>query len=415
MDNVGESRNEPSGESRIKTQTRTTYETSDPRAHYVELDALRGIAIFGVVITHIASFWFGRTRLPLDIPLLNVDLLDLFRYGSLGVMLFFLLSGYLLTWTEEKRARQGSYNVLSYAKRRAFRLVPAYYASIALIVLLWPTNPSFGSVAIHLTFLHGFVPEYPTGLNAVVWSLTPEVVFYAILPFLVFKFRKLSQRLVILGILVAVSLATRLLMVSHAFDLLPFFGESLSGSRMYFFPTTFLYLFLVGALLRMMVEHITANPSPGRWQLPVASALTVIPVALLLVFPYLVMGQGQSLSNPASMIAEGMVILIFISALLGSPILKPILNWRPLAFLGEISYSLFLLHTTVIFLMLKYVFPGTIAWVVEQSMPVVWATFVVYTVSILVVASAVSYLSYRYIESPFLRHKQARRMKETVR
>jgi len=95
-------------------------------------------------MTHIASFWFGRTRLPINVPFLDVDLLDLFRYGSLGVMLFFLLSGYLLTWTEEKRAQRGSYDVLSYAKRRALRIVPAYYASIVLIILLWPTSPLSG-------------------------------------------------------------------------------------------------------------------------------------------------------------------------------------------------------------------------------------------------------------------------------
>lgn len=163
--------------------------------------------------------------------------------------MFFLLSGYLLTWTEEKRARRGSYRMLSYAKRRAFRLIPAYYASIALIVVLWPSDPSLGSIAIHLTFLQGFFPDYPEGLNSVVWSLTPEVVFYLALPFLVLKLRKAWQRLAILGALVAVSLVTRLLMSGEALSLLPVLGDSLSGTRMYFFPTTFLYLFLVGMLV----------------------------------------------------------------------------------------------------------------------------------------------------------------------
>lgn len=383
---------------------------ADPRAHSRELDGLRGIAILGVVATHLASFWFAVTRQHLNVPGLGVDLLQFLRYGSLGVMMFFLLSGYLLTWTEEKRARGGSYRMLSYAKRRAFRLIPAYYASIALIVVLWPSDPSPGSIAIHLTFLQGFFPDYPEGLNSVVWSLTPEVVFYLALPFLVLKLRKAWQRLAILGALVAVSLVTRLLMSGEALSLLPVLGDSLSGTRMYFFPTTFLYLFLVGMLLRMLVERTEVTNGSVRWRHPLAIGLTVIPVAVLAVFPYLVVTQGKSLSSPAAMIAEAMVILIFASALLGSPILRSLLSWRPLVFVGEISYSLFLLHTTVIVLMLRYLVLGTggKSWLVQQSGLAVWASFAVYAVAILAVALVVSYLSYRFIESPFLRRKASK-------
>src|SRR5438270_7653462 len=83
--------------------------TADPRAHYVELDALRGIAILGVMMTHIAGWWANLSKTPLLVPKLGVNALDLFSFGSYGVSLFFLLSGYLLTWTEEKRARTGAY------------------------------------------------------------------------------------------------------------------------------------------------------------------------------------------------------------------------------------------------------------------------------------------------------------------
>lgn len=385
----------------------TNRKDAEQRAHSAELDGLRGLAILGVVMTHLSGFWFSRTRLPLDVPLLGVDLLHFFQYGSLGVMLFFLLSGYLLTWTEEKRARRGSYRILSYAKRRALRLVPAYYVSIVLVVLLWPNTPSFDTLAIHLMFLQGFVPEYLT-VNSVVWSLTPEVIFYLALPFLVLKLRRSYQRLAILGALLIVSLATRILMSGNAFDTLPIIGDSLSGPRMYFFPTTFLYLFLVGMLLRMLVERTEVTNGSLRWRRLLALGLTVIPVSVLAVFPYLVVKHYRSLSSPEAMIAEGMVVLIFASALLGSPLLKPLLNWRPLVFIGEISYSLFLLHTTVIFLMIRYLLPAAKPWLVQQSGLTVWASFAIYTVSILAVAVVVSYLSYRFIESPFLRRKPAK-------
>jgi peptidoglycan/LPS O-acetylase OafA/YrhL len=234
-----------------------THRTSDPRTHYAELDALRGVAIFGVVMTHVSGYWFRTTKHPLEVPWLEINLLGFFRFGYLGVALFFLLSGYLLAWTEERRRNRGSYSVLSYAKRRILRLVPAYYAAIAVIVLVRPSSPSFETLALHATFLHGFKPAYPRGLDGVFWSLTPEIVFYAMLPLLVLVFRGLWQRLAILGALVAVSLVSRLHMADPSSGLLPF-GESFAGNRLYFFPTTLLYLFLAGVLLKMLVELVIA-------------------------------------------------------------------------------------------------------------------------------------------------------------
>ena len=309
------------------------YKTPDPRAHYAELDALRGIAIIGVVLTHLGIFWFAGARQPLVIPYLRIDLLNYTNLGYLGVPLFFLLSGYLLSWTEGKRVERGSYDLFSYVKRRAFRLMPAYYVTIVLVVVVWPTTPSFGDVALLFTFLHGFKFSWPTGLDPAVWSLTPEVVFYVLLPFLVLKFRSLPWRLAILGVLLAGSIATRLLMADGFFDSLPVVGDALAGSRMYFYPTTLLYLFLVGVVLRMMVGRLEA----GRWWRVVALVATVVPVAVLAGIPLLV--GRRLLTSPLEIVAEAMVILFFTAALLGSPLLKPVLRLRPLMFVGGIVKS----------------------------------------------------------------------------
>lgn len=117
-----------------KDVVRPSKTASESRDQYVELDALRGIAILGVVLVHVASSWLEFVRVPLVVPLLRVDATELLFFGSYGVTLFFLLSGYLLTWTEEKRVRFGTYSVRSYFLRRALRLVPAYYAAILVAV-----------------------------------------------------------------------------------------------------------------------------------------------------------------------------------------------------------------------------------------------------------------------------------------
>ena len=148
----------------------------DPRAHYVELDALRGIAILGVVMSHIAASWMNHVKSPLMVPLLGVDAVELFFFGTYGVTLFFLLSGYLLTWTEEKRARLGTYSVRSYALRRTLRLVPAYYVALLIVVVLGlyqAIEVSAIDVLLHATFLHGLNPHTASSLDPAWWSLTP--------------------------------------------------------------------------------------------------------------------------------------------------------------------------------------------------------------------------------------------------
>jgi len=138
-------------------QAQETYKTSDPRPHYAELDALRGVAILGVVMVHAVNRWETVVQKPLNVPLLNINLLELSVAGSIGLPLFFLLSGYLLAWTESARASKGNYSVRSYALRRVLRIVPAYYFALAIIFLLLPTDPSLTSTLIYLAFLQGLL------------------------------------------------------------------------------------------------------------------------------------------------------------------------------------------------------------------------------------------------------------------
>lgn len=382
------------------------YKTSDPRPHYMELDGLRGIAIIMAVLTHVAAIWQMMIQASLYLPLLGVDLLDLILFGYLAVPLFFLLSGYLLTWTEEGRKRRENYSVLNYAKRRILRIVPAYYLAIVVVLLTWPTHISFWPVALHLTFLQGFKPSYPPGLDGAWWSLTPEIIFYAMLPLLVLKFRTFAQRTVILMMLVLVSLGTRLLQVCDIFGIPSSLDHTLGINRLYHFPTTTLYLFLVGMLLRMIVERRTNTGHKRRyWQPYVAAVLTVVPIVVISVFPYLIIKQSDILHHPLANLAEVMAILVFVSILLGSPILKPVLRFRPLVFFGEISYSLFLLHDSIMVVVGFPVKDVIRHWLSGQSELMIWATFSVFAFTVLAVSGIIAYLSYRYIESPFMRYK----------
>ena len=395
----------------------------NPRDHYVELDSLRGIAILGAVMTHIAGFWTA-TGAPLAIPRLDVDVYNLITFwGSGGVSLFFLLSGYLLSWMEGKRARSGSYSVRSYVLRRVFRLVPAYYVAILVVVILWPLKPPYPidfsaiDVLMHALFLQSFTPYTINSLDPAWWSLTPEIVFYCLLPFIVLKLTRVSQRLALFGVFAFIALAGRL--YASMAQIIPDFSSPSSLLSGYVVSvgtsTYYVYICLAGVLLRMLVEYLNSRPE-SRLQLRLAQlsmAIFLIGAASIVALDHLGMkhplvaeARGQTSWLLIYNIVELITIAFFTSVVLGSPLLRAVLRWRFLAFTGMISYSMFVLHNTVLVMVaIPYFLPVARDWVAGQGSLAVGAVFSSYALAILAIIFTISYLSYRYIESPFLSYK----------
>ncbi len=412
---MAEKLEKPSGELPQGDHSEQIHKTADPRLHSAKLDALRGFAILSVVVAHAKTGWDTGTGKPLSIPLSNTDLLVVYinYWGSIALALFFLLSGYLLTWTEGRRASKGGYSVRSYAFRRALRLLPAYYVALALIIVLHLTDvlkgegPTFASTLVYLGMLQSFVPisHRDMGFDPAFWSLTPELVFYALLPLLVLKIRGLYGRLALFGVLAAASVMINIYMFTY-----PDAGGGFIPAYLYLFPLTHLWIFIAGVLLRMLVERLEEKRPGGSWP-ALGFSLFASFLVLLPLLPYLPF-LGEWLTS-TSRIVDGPSILtlvaalLFVAALLGSPILTRILSWRLLGFVGVISYSLFLLHNTFIDLTQRYVLHSrSIKPLIDRlDGPALWLAFAGYLGAILVVAGALSYLSYRYIESPFLRIK----------
>lgn len=397
----------------------------------MELDVLRGLAILSAVMAHIGTQWKNTPsaagapppQLPLTIPLLNVNVLDLFvpssagywSLGTLGLFLFFLMSGYLLAWSEDGRMRrEGAYSVRSFTLRRALRILPAYYVAIAIIVaggraiapsfgiVVGSNIPSFGDVLLTISFLWVFLePLQANTLDPILWSLPFEVICYCLLPFVVVKLPRLSQRCALLALLFVLFSGGQMYIGRSGLG-----DEALEAGIPNLLSLAqiplFLFLFVAGVLLRMMVEHLEDNLSRVWWRPLVASGLLLGSILWYVIHPGLYV-----IYPPLHILAHASVatIAFFASALLGTPLLRGVLRWKPLAFVGVISYSMFLLHGTVLSLTM-YILQPIRAWAAsERSALAVWAVFSSYALGALVVISVVSYLSYRYVESPFLRRK----------
>ena len=168
------------------------------------IDGMRALAVLGVIAVHS----YGAGNAPdqqasglIGIPFTSwrVDIAPIAFHGGMGVHLFFVLSGFLLaqSWLKASYTRAPRPSTYTYFKLRIFRIVPAYYVCLFLILLFF--TPIFIPTALvysrdglliilaHLIFLQYVVPLSSTSFNfdGVMWTLTIEALFYVTLPFII--------------------------------------------------------------------------------------------------------------------------------------------------------------------------------------------------------------------------------------
>ena len=153
--------------------------TPGPAEDFPVLDSLRAVASVAVVATH-ASFWAGAYTAPVwGTALARLDV---------GVALFFVLSGFLLSrpWFARRRRGAPTPGTGRYLWRRALRILPVYWISVVAALTLLPGNRDAGAGTWASQLLLGgtYVDDrLPDGLTQM-WSLGTEVAFYAVLPLL---------------------------------------------------------------------------------------------------------------------------------------------------------------------------------------------------------------------------------------
>jgi peptidoglycan/LPS O-acetylase OafA/YrhL len=157
------------------------------------VDALRGLAILGVMLVHAC----------LKVPNGLGKVRDFGAAGTYGVQLFFVVSAFTLCWSLRSRSRGERKPLHAFFVRRVFRIGPLFWIAVAFYVWQSPEGRAFWApngigvphVLSTLAFLHGW---YPTTANSVVpggWSIAAEFTFYLCLPLLFSRVRSLSSAL----------------------------------------------------------------------------------------------------------------------------------------------------------------------------------------------------------------------------
>ncbi|MFV0129255.1 acyltransferase family protein [Streptomyces sp. HMX112] len=345
------------------------------------LTGLRFVAALLVFLSHMSAagvFTDGRINQRLDTWLGTL--------GGAGVSFFFILSGFVLTWS----ARDDDRPALFW-RRRLAKVYPTHLVTWVggLLLALWAGQAvTAGEFFPGLFLVNAWVPQYPVlrGTNGVAWSLCVELVFYLAFPALLPWVRRIRPGnlwkwagAVALGALAVPVLAETLL--PH---------QSLPGLKygwwqfwsVYFLPVSRLPEFVTGMLLARIV-------SDGR-RLPVnraVAALTVVPGYLLTVWLTGSYGLVLPLLAPLALVVAG-------AARADASGRTGVLGGRVMVWLGETSFAFYMLHMLV-------AYHGPVAFGSGQQWDTPWAVARIAAWFALTVVLA--RILYRTVELPVVR------------
>lgn len=344
------------------------------------LDGLRALSVALVVALHTLQRYSLTHSVPWEVYVLC--------NGSMGVFIFFVISGYLITTLLlRERDKTSTISLKSFYVRRAFRILPPLYLYIFFLTVLWRTGHLPGMNRLELitalTFTRNYVPYISLWAMEHFWSLCIEEQFYLIWPTLiVFCMVRRKERE---GRRIATRIAFAVILAEPIIRVLSFrYLHNFHNPGAFHMQADGLMFGALGALqqgharFEQLYERVTRLP----W---------LLPVLLFFVSGALGSRMENYWNMPVGMTINGFLILMWLLWLVRNPtsISGRIFNQPVVAWVGRLSYSLYIWQTFFLHHLNVEVF-GHNGW---------WNTFPTSWLCIL----AVAVLSYYCIEQPALR------------
>ncbi len=371
------------------------------------IEGLRGVAVLWVMVFHFVVVRDGKFDDAFIAFLKDWPVLDVFvRNGYLGVDLFFLITGFLLTlpWFRHADAGLPAPDWRTFYARRARRILPAYYVQLVFLFfvvlpLLFPrlwvqsTPMVVGNLGAHATFLHYTNPLTSASMtvNGALWTLAIEMQYYVLVPLVAPLFVKWPWRSLVGAFLIAAGwrwladhhmdwlVAAYLKMVAHA-GVTEAGIRHLLGTQLPAWAVHFALGILAGRA--WMLRRNKVIEGIGRWVPVVVAAASVLGL-------YAILRNGTSLIGQLGWVAFPVVLAVGFAAIVSWPsdVLSKVAASWPLSSVGRISYSAYLYHLPLLLL-----FNAFLPSVTGGLAPILWVAIVV-----LVSAASFQLVELRYL------------------
>jgi peptidoglycan/LPS O-acetylase OafA/YrhL len=368
------------------------------RVYFPNLNGLRFIAALTVIIHHIE-----QQKSEYSLPnIFGVPTVQLF--GELGVVLFFVLSGFLITYLllEEERTAT-TIRIRNFYVRRILRIWPLYFLIVILGLLVLPNIhlfdvPGYDKATVYrhfsskVLFYIFFLPNLVSPLLGIVpysahtWSIGTEEQFYLTWPVILKSIKK--YRLLLMFIILAGYLFFARALYSSRTDFLPL-KDALSA----FWPTFNIDCMAIGGFFAIMLHTRSRFLKffQNKYLFYFALVLTIALLYKGVYFPVLMVNhiKFQYLYKEFYSLWFGIIILNFAS----NPEILISLEAKPFRYLGKISYGLYMYQ------------PIGIAVAFQIALFFGPAFNIVFYLLSVAITVAISAISYKYFESYFLKFK----------
>ena len=351
------------------------------RQHYPALDGIRGLAILLVIVYH------------------NFGFIEYSSFGWLGVDLFFVLSGFLITEILLRTVGKAGFLKNFYA-RRVLRIFPLYFLALVIFLLILPKLGWFPGSDFYVehqgwlwTYLQNwlfiFKGDDQTNTLHHLWSLAVEEQFYLVWPLLILVIKKPRALAILMGLTLVAVILLRLWIWKYEI-------ADLSYYRLYTFTRIDgLCIGSIVALLRWMDPGILKK-----------NTTLIVLVFAALNFAFFFINRKSDFDFPYlalvgySSFAVVFGLLVNEAAGSGTPLLNRLLSLGILRYFGRISYGLYIIHWPLYVLWR----PALSEWVTGRF-PQVYSPFIVSLLATFA-AIALAWISFRFFESHFLRLKK---------
>lgn len=291
------------------------------KSRLYNLDYLRGLSAFGIMIYHYLSWINGEFPSQTFMG----------RFGIYGVSIFYVLSGLTLYHVYYDKMLPGKNDTILFFKKRVLRIFPLLWVVTILAIILSRTAPSIKHLFLNLSGLFGFL-SWDKYFSAGVWSIGNELVFYTFFPLFIFLLKSHKSLMLLLSIIL--------------FGLYLYFGYIMLNPSLilsdqwknYVNPLNQIFLFLGGFL----IGHFFSDTKLNRF-----IVLGLLIFSLLFFSYYPASGDPIIIVTGINRIVFTVCCFLICFCFFKLTIKFPRIIHEPMVLLGETSYSIYLLHPIV--------------------------------------------------------------------